>query len=372
VSTKRFTKVSLLVAVAVLVATQAGPVWGLATGSPDLKQIYSLTGVSCCVPGVTPDWTIDVSARVQCPGAGVNAYFGTALMDGGDGGVCDQNPLCADPQPTEQAAAAAAALCAATPGDCYEITSPTLLGGACPSTAAPIVNTLAACTAALTPTCGGLGAVYCPITTGNGFIIDSNGFRFSVERCGNCRVQDMDADLDNGCVLYDDPPANLLIRLDPESSPRPFTVDFTATGAPGPGPASFTLTIDSVPGGANPTTDQEIAQAACLGFSNAGVTANAEGPENIGRFAIPPSAGWFLELKPGTSVTEIGVTPHSTGTTLATQPNLTMHQESIPPVLVGSGSAVPTLSEWGMAILVIILLMTGVWMLRKRQRLQQS
>jgi hypothetical protein len=179
----------------------------------------------------------------------------------------------------------------------------------------------------------------------------------------------MDADLDNGCVLYDDPPANLLIRLDPESSPRPFTVDFTATGAPGPGPASFTLTIDNVAGGANPTTDEEIAQATCLGFSNAGLTANAENPANIGRFVDPPSAGWFVELKPPTSVTEIGVTPHSTGTTLATQPNLTMQQGAAQEG--GTVGSVPTLNEWGMGILVAILLMTGVWMLRRRQRLQQ-
>jgi hypothetical protein len=75
-----------------------------------------------------------------------------------------------------------------------------------------------------------------------------------------------------------------------------------------------------------------------------------------------------VELKPPTSVTEILVNPHSTGTTEATQPDLTMQQESASQT---TGDSVPTLNEWGMGILVTILLMTGVWMLRRRQRVQQ-
>jgi hypothetical protein len=189
------------------------------------------------------------------------------------------------------------------------------------------------------------------------------GFRFSVERCGTCTVKNFEADRDDGCGLWDDP-ANLLIRIDPESTPRPFNVVGDAPGAPGPGPTSFTVSV--TPG----MTDQQIHTAVCTGFANAGLIAVPKDPTQIGLFIDPPSTGWFFKIIPGgTGVTEMGLKTTSTGSTPSTTPNLTLQQEMVPQGTPAPG--VPTLSEWGMGILVTILLMTGVWMLRRRQRLQQ-
>ena len=34
--------------------------------------------------------------------------------------------------------------------------------------------------------------------------------------------------------------------------------------------------------------------------------------------------------------------------------------------------SVPTLSEWGMGVLVAILLLTGIWMIKRRRRFQTA
>jgi hypothetical protein len=44
-------------------------------------------------------------------------------------------------------------------------------------------------------------------------------------------------------------------------------------------------------------------------------------------------------------------------------------QTDTPPT---AGATVPALSEWGMAILIVLLLLTGVWTIRRRQRLQSA
>jgi hypothetical protein len=377
---KRFTKVSLLALAGALVATQAGLVWGLATGTPDVKQIYSFTGAVCNTT-LPADGNLNAALQVACP-----AVTNIKTRDIPDAFPLLDNGLGCLETGTTAAAKAAVELCVAADtklqtgagGGCFE--SGPVVAGVCPGHGAPIgvagtfAARLADCQAALDPAVGGATDVICAIDPVNSapfdaFVINFNTFRFSAERCGACTIKKFDADRNDGGLLYDDPPATLLIRLDADTTPRPFSVNVAAPGAPGPGPASFTVNVDSTPGGANPTTDEEMHKAICQGLESAGLTVVPKPPADIGRFLDPPSAGWFIEVKPLSSVAEIGFTPQSTAVTLATQPNLAMQQESVSPL--GGPGSVPTLNEWGMGILVAILLMTGVWMLRRRQRLQQ-
>jgi len=64
-----------------------------------------------------------------------------------------------------------------------------------------------------------------------------------------------------------------------------------------------------------------------------------------------------VEISHQSSVTEFEVRPATVG------PNVTVQMDDVFPM--------PTMSAWGMGILTVILLVTGVWMLRRRQRLQQ-
>jgi hypothetical protein len=361
-NTRNAAKVSLLVVGAVFVASQASLVWGLGSTS-DLKQIYSLRADPACVPS---DGTLNVSLRMDCGAVTIiktkPGGFGAAL-DGGDGGVCDTT--------TVAASKAAAALCAAadaTPGVACFASPPTTGLGVCGGALGPAITGLADCNTALGPApVGGNSAVRCQIGGVDSFTIDTDltpgvGFRFNAERCGACTIKDFEADRDDGGPLYDDP-AKLLIRIDPDSATRPFNVVGNAPGAPGT--TSFTLTVTAG------MTDQQIHQALCDGFAAAGLFATSHDPSEIGVFLDPPSTGWFVRITTPTSAlgtTEIGVTPSTTGSTPSTAPNVTLQMEAVPQ---GTTTAVPTLSEWGMGILVTILLMTGVWMLRRRQRLQQ-
>lgn len=152
----------------------------------------------------------------------------------------------------------------------------------------------------------------------------------------------------DGGMLKADLLASVLLRYEPDGVPG--NVDFNAVGAPGPGPNPFT--VNSVG-----KSDLEFHQAVCNGFSAIGVPASLRTSADNGRFLdSPPSSGYFVELFHPASVTDIIATPATTG------PNLTMQMDGAP-------TGIPTLSEWGMAILIAILLITGAWMLRRRQRL---
>jgi hypothetical protein len=366
---KRFTKATLLVASAVLVASQASLVWGLGSTS-DLKQIYSFRNTTDCVVGTTPEGILNVTVAMKCgPVTNIRTKLGNfgAHLNVGAPGACTETT-------TTQADSAAAALCekavAQLPaGSCVASGAAAPLG-VCPNPAGLPIVVGGGCAAAL----AGPGGVQCKLGPGptDGFMINTDsGFRFSVERCGSCTVENFEADRDDGGPLWDDP-AKLLIRLDPENAPRPFTVVGDAPGAPGPGPASFSVSITAG------MTDLQIHTALCAGFANAGLSVTPKLPADIGLFVEPPSStGHFFEITPPASgsVTEMGIRifPLPTGSTELTRPDLTMQQQAVPQSAPpGGGNPVPTLSEWGMGILVTILLMTGVWMLRRRQRLQQG
>jgi len=217
------------------------------------------------------------------------------------------------------------------------------------------------CTAHVTPiAAGGCAAAFATANVDN-VVCDTGGvagdefnirqiggqIRFSVLPCGANTVEKFQLSRNQGGWTNEDLLDSVLIRVDPDGAPG--NVTFNVVGAPGPGPSTFTVSTG--------LGDLAFHQGVRDGFLAAGVHAVVLGPELISRFADPPSAGNFVEISHQSSVTEFEVRPATVG------PNVTVQMDDVFPM--------PTMSAWGMGILTVILLVTGVWMLRRRQRLQQ-
>ncbi len=131
-----------------------------------------------------------------------------------------------------------------------------------------------------------------------------------------------------------------------------------------PGSGIATINVIGTPSGSftvdTSQTDAQIQTDMCTKFGNLGLITI---PRNGTSFWIDPTntAGNLVEVEVPTGVTDISVDPPTTAGTHTFAMQLT-----------GVTSNIPTLSGWGIIVLVALLVLTSVWMLRKRQNLQSN
>jgi len=196
---------------------------------------------------------------------------------------------------------------------------------------------------------------------GDGFTItltpDGN-FNFYLSRSGSAqwRAGDgLECEQRGGCAgtMSGDLLSSHNLRIVPNGVNGVMTFD--TPGAPGPGTNPFTVNTTG-------KTDQQIHQEICDKYAAIGVPTIVHPPPSTGGFIDHSSVdgGYSLESFNPPSVTRFDVTILS-GQTAVSQ-------------VTGSNSAapVPALSEWGMIILVALLLLGGIWMMRRRQKLQTT
>jgi len=331
---RRFTLSSLLAATSILVALRPSPVRAdICYGFPN-NQCANTANTAVIE-------NIDVSLKVS----GFPGQIKTKTAPGGPYTVVA--PACSTG--TTVATSAANALCEAVIASGISCFTAAGAGaaGTCTAHVAPIAP--GGCAAAFA--IANVDNVVCDAggAAGDEFDIRQTGgtIRFAVLPCSANTVDKFQLSRNQGGWTTEDLLDSVLIRVDPDGAPG--NVTFNVVGAPGPGPSTFTVSTA--------LGDLAFHQGVRDGFLAAGVAAIVLPPDQIGRFVDPPSTGNFVEVSYLSNVTEFEVRPATVG------PNVTVQMDDVFPM--------PTMSEWGMAILTALLLVTGVWMLRRRRRLQQ-
>ena len=132
-------------------------------------------------------------------------------------------------------------------------------------------------------------------------------------------------------------------------------VTFNTPGAPG-GSGTNPFTVDTTG-----KTDSQLHREICDKYAAIGIPTILHTPPDKGGFIDTTSVtGHSIESFNPPSVTQFDVTPVA-GQTVVSQVSGT-NTVSI--------SAVPALSEWGMIILIAVLVLSGMWLIRRRQKLQ--
>jgi len=141
------------------------------------------------------------------------------------------------------------------------------------------------------------------------------------------------------------------------------TVTFNTLGAPGgSGTNPFTITTSSSPVTPGSAADFALHQQICDKYAAIGIPTILSVPPCDDFIEAADNLGFSIKAFHPPGVTDFQITP-VTGQTVSLQ-------------VTGSnntaGSSVPALSEWGMIALVALLVLAGIWMLRRRQRLQSA
>jgi len=213
------------------------------------------------------------------------------------------------------------------------------------------------------PSCGAgtfPGAVHCTLTNPNNeynitqigntlTVSDGTNFPFlSVLSCRTTAGNTHGDAHDNASMTY------VLVRIDPNGHQGNVTVKafHTSTGA-----NPRTCTIDTTG-----QSDQQIHTEMCDCFASMGLVLNPVVLDNPSLSDVPANfPGYSVRLVPGSNITQFE---------LDGQPGQILTMETNDTVIVGVG--VPALSEWGMIILIAFLVLSGIWMIRRRQKLQST
>jgi hypothetical protein len=140
----------------------------------------------------------------------------------------------------------------------------------------------------------------------------------------------------------------VLIRVDPNAHNG--NLIFMVTGAPGPGPNPFTVDSTGL-------SDLALHTAISNGFSSLGLSTRVRSDSGIS--AVPSDFnGYFVEIAYPASVTDFEVNGQP-GQILTTETSLGF-------------SSVSALSDWGLGILVSLLLLGGVVVMLRRARVQSA
>ena len=295
--------------------------------------------------------TIDVSVKISSPSVTIKTKpGGSALPLAGDTGRI-------------VAAKAAAALCLAADASpaltcfsgAHDGTFPVALAAPCGfdggAAGAAALQQIATCVETGDPVLTGDGIEIVLPPTGN------FNFYLSLRGTAQFRAGDgLECEMGGGCngTMSGDLLASHNLRIIPNGVNGVIT--FNTPGAPG-GTGTNPFTVNTTG-----KTDFQIQQEICDKYSAIGIPTIVHPPPSTGGFIDSSSVagGYSLESFQGPTVTQFDVTILS-GQTAVSQ-------------VTGSNSAapVPALSEWGMIILVALLLLGGIWMMRRRQKLQTT
>jgi hypothetical protein len=145
----------------------------------------------------------------------------------------------------------------------------------------------------------------------------------------------------------------VLVRVDPNSHPG--NVQFTVTGATG-GPNPFTVNTTGL-------SDTALHAAIAAGYNALNV--KAELTTDSSQSIAPGNFNGSFVL--------VGYPPTVTGFLVSGQPGQILVMETNSDTDTGTGATVvPTLGEWGMLIVIALLVLSAIWMMRRRQKAQAA